>query len=357
MTNDPYCSGLSPDADLAWVGPMEGAPQLVETFNLWLNDGPRGLCVNLSPHLERGELVRASAMLFLPGGRILRRHNGDTTALADSRRFGTPYVQYECIEPFRRWTYRIDNAEMRITNDAELAYGEMPADGPTALVSAELNLTTRSPAWIMGGFFPEVAERLAGPAGLWMGSRFRSGPSPDARRYEQLAEATGTITVDGQVYEFSGTGMRAHVRGERELSGMRGHFWTAALFSSGRGFAMVGYQDPGGAITYDEGYLMTDGRVHPARITAAPPMDRNPLSAPFTYDFTSETLGTIQISGRDTSSFVWSQQRWVGIGSDQMRPRYALDPTAPLVMKQSPAEFVWDGEFGWGLREISGEMP
>jgi hypothetical protein len=120
---------------------------------------------------------------------------------------------------------------------------------------------------------------------------------------------------------------------------------------------MVGYQSPDGAITYDEGYLMVDGQVHPARITAAPRMDRNPLSAPFTYDFATETLGTVRIGGRDMSSFVWSQQGWIGIGSDQMHPRYRLDPAAPLVMKQSPAEFVWDGEYGWGMREISGELP
>jgi len=356
MTSDPYASGLAPEADHAWVGPMEGAPQLVETFNLWLNDGPRGICINFGPHLRDGQDIAAAASIFLPGGKILRRQMGDPARYDDPRKFGNQYLTYECVEPFRRWIYRLDQVPMIVTSHDEMAHGAMRTDGPTALVSAEIHLTTRSPAWIMGELVPEMKAQLAAMPGLWMGCRLRSGPSPLARRYEQLAEAAGTITVDGETLAFNGTGMRAHVRGERELTGMPGHYWAAAVFPSGKGFAMVGYQEADGRTTYDEGHLWIDGVMHSARVTAAPPMDRNPRSEPFAYDFTTAAHGTVRISGRDTASFVWSQEGWKGIGAEQMKPVYGLIADAPLVMKQSPAAFTWDGETGWGMREISGQL-
>lgn len=352
MTHDPYAAGLAPEDDFALTAPLPEAPGLVETFNLWLHDGPRETCINFGPHLREGH-ARALATIFLPGGRILRRHTGDTGSYDDPRRFGNPYVRYECVEPFRRWIFRLDAVPMIETSHAEIAAGGMRSDEPTVTVSAEIHLETRTPAWIMGTLIPEMGELLKGPIGRWVGGRLLSGPSPFTRRYEQLAEAHGTITIDGTDHPFHGTGMRAHVRGQRDVTGMASHFWGAALWPDGRGVDFMGFLDADNRIQYGEALLLKDGVIHPARIVAAMAADRLPTSAPYAYEFETEKLGRVRIEGLETSSFVWSSQGWAGIGADETKPIYGLVPEMPLVMKQSPATYLWDGAAGYGMREVS----
>ena len=279
---DPFASGLKPEDDFALTGPVPGVPQMIETFNLWLYDGARDICYNTSPHLHEGT-CRALATVFLPGGRILRRHNGDDDRFDNPRRFGSRYVQYECVEPYRRWIYRLKDVPMIETSDAEVAAGGMTSDQPSRRVSAEIHLKTLSPAWIMGSLLPECAKLNRIQAGFWMGSRLPSGPSPLTRRYEQLAQGEGVITVDGEEFAFKGSGMRAHVRGVRDTHGMPGHYWASAVFPSGKGFAVVGYQQPDGTTLYHEGYVWQDRKVYPVRNVWVPPMQEHHAASSASY--------------------------------------------------------------------------
>ena len=60
-------------------------------------------------------------------------------------------------------------------------------------------------------------------------------------RFEQFFRATGTVEVDGQRREITGTGRRIHRRSKRELAGFWGYCRQSALFPDGRAFGYIAY--------------------------------------------------------------------------------------------------------------------
>ena len=90
-------------------------------------------------------------------------------------------------------------------------------------------------------------------------------------RYEQLCTARGTVRVGDDEWSFTGTGLRIHRQGLRDVGGFWGHCWPSALFPSGRGFGGLAFPErPDGGPTYNEAYVFDGERMIPAILVDAP---------------------------------------------------------------------------------------
>src|SRR5690606_32162761 len=132
--------------------------------------------------------------LFLPGGRIV---NAEPEQAPFDRpdQPETEHVKYRCVEPFRRWTYRLVDLPVAETTDEAMASGEVVWGEPTTTVSLELDGTTVAPAWIQGSLLPEAAKAMEQRVGLWIAGRLNAGMSRTAFRYDQALSARGTVRV------------------------------------------------------------------------------------------------------------------------------------------------------------------
>jgi hypothetical protein len=94
-------------------------------------------------------------------------------------------------------------------------------------------------------------------------------------RFEQLCRATGSITVGSETHTLDGGANRIRRQGVRRLAPLRGHVWQAAVFPSGFGFGFQVYPPrKDGKPTYNEGYVVEDGQLVPARVVKAPFLSR-----------------------------------------------------------------------------------
>jgi len=349
-------AGLAPEDDLALTGPHPEDPEASETFAVWLYDGERDLGMTLRIHPDRG-IASGWATLFLPGGRIV---NAEPEQAPFDRpdQPETEHVKYRCVEPFRRWTYRLVDLPVAETTDEAMASGEVVWGEPTTTVSLELDGTTVAPAWIQGSLLPEAAKAMEQRVGLWIAGRLNAGMSRTAFRYDQALSARGTVRVGDETFEFHGHGLRGHVRGVRRLDGFKSHTWVGAVFpASGRAVGLqchIGHDTPGG-YEFSESYVYQDGQLHATRAIYAPPVSRDDPHAPFVIEVACDALGLTRITGHD-ARVQWISMGALGLGTpapDTMR-RLGRVADAPTAMSQAVSCFDWDGDPGYGVVERSG---
>ena len=347
MTLD-YGSGLVPEKDLALTGGHAADPLAAETMNFWAYDSGRDIGINIHPRIVGGE-VMAMVTLFLPDGRILRQRV-DSGKFTEATAPMSEHVRYSCVTPFREWRYRVEGLPAFATGDDEQWDGTVEDETPDAIIDFDLISTAAAPIWRNGSLTKEAQQMMAGDAGLWVAGRLTNGRHPDSYRYDQLVRVSGHIdTVQGNLL-FEGVGLRSHVRGVRNLVGMAGTCWMSGLFPSGRGFGLLVNHAADGRDGYSEAYTTDGNKITPARILKYPLHHRDRKEGGFWIQLASDELGLVDIRGRDQRVFFWSMPEWGG----QSPPRYGLDPTAGVVMKQALARYEWEGEIGYGLNERSG---
>lgn len=345
-----YGSGLSPEQDHALTGPLEADPQAAETMNLWAYDADQDIGLNIHPRIQGGQ-VHAMVTLFLPDGTILRQR-ADTGSFADGASPGSTRVRYQCIEPFRHWTYTVDRLPAFTTSDAGQRGGTVDDEAPDATISFVLQSKAAAPIWLNGTMTPEALQMMAGPAGLWIAGRLGSGIHPDSYRYDQLVHVTGSVETPAGPADFNGFGLRSHVRGVRDLTGMAGTCWMSGLFPSGKGFGVMVNIGADGRYVFSEAYTTDGTTLDAARILQFPRDHRDLDEGPFWIQLASDKLGLVDISGEDVRAFYWSMQDWGGNAASP--PVYGRDPDAGVLMKQALARYQWDDEIGYGLNERSG---
>lgn len=350
--NDSFASGLDPLADHALTGPHGDDPTIAETMNFWAYDGQRDLALNIHARIHNGEM-RGGVTLFLPGGRILRQRDDAPARFDDGSAPRSTHIQYRCQQPFRRWSYAIDRLPAFATSDAAQAAGTIAEEQPTCTFSARLDGVAAAPAWRNGTLTAEARQQMAGPGGLWLAGRARSGIRPDCFRYDQLLEVTGEIEADGVPHAFAGMGLRSHVRGARDLSGMAGTCWMSGLFPGGRGFGVLVNVAEDGRYVVSEACLCEGGVIEPARILQFPRHHRDLDEGRFWIQLASDRLGAVDISGEDTRAFYWSMPDWAAPARG-IAPVYARVADYGVVMKQALARYTWNGEIGFGHNERSG---
>ena len=346
--------GLAPDADQALTGPLPEDPEAAETFAVWLYDGERDIGLTMRVHPQGGSSV-GMATIMLPDGRILDGSDAGTFTRPD--RPESAHVKYEVVEPFRRWRYRLVEMPMAATTDKEMESGAVDYGEPSVAVSVDFDGTMAAPAWIQGSLLPEAAEAMEQRVGLWIAGRLNKGMSPVAFRYDQALAATGTITVDEERFEFTGYGLRGHVRGVRKMDGFKSHTWMGAVFpATGRAFGLQCHRGHGGAGGYEfsESYVYQDATLYPTRIVYAPPLSRDDPHAAFEVQLACDELGLVHLTGHDTH-VLWTSMGALGLGTpfEQHPPRKGLAPDAPTAMSQAVASYDWAGDPGYGMNERS----
>ncbi len=322
-----WTAGLAPGTD--WMfSSCPDDPRMRESVSVWFfaDDGsfaaPRmGIEAEASNWTDR--LYQAN--MALPGGRVLvgpGRVPAPGT-LDDQGRaavLGAGPLSFTCREPFRRWAVHFDGtaADGNVTD--QIAGGlDQSRRSPVRL---DLELVMAAPAW--GQVVPDDSSDAQ-----YMGVGYR---------FEQLFRAKGTVEVDGQRREITGTGLRIHRQSKRELAGFRGHCWQSALFPDGRAFGYIAYPPGDGSIIpFNEGYIRDGTRMIAAKVSQAPWL-RNvvPEGADVSLVLTSE-LGETRIGG----STVFSTFR---MGNPDM---------GGLTLQQTGVRYSWDGQEAYGMLERS----
>jgi len=158
-------------------------------------------------------------------------------------------------------------------------------------------------------------------------------------RFDQLLRVEGEIELDGSRRSFRGTGNRVKRRSIRtDGLFLRGHCWQGAVFPDGRGFGFeVRPPHAEGFEPWNEGFLYIDGKMHRAKVTKVPWLDKiiergEDVSVELESDLGitriegTTTISTFRISNRD----IWG-----------------------LNLFQGGARYTWDGQTTYGMVERS----
>lgn len=338
--------GLPPNRDDFFAVAPEN-PQMREGVNIWLHDDqgrfslPR---IGIEAISASWATPAVQANMGFADGRVLV---GSCTADAhspfdDAGRaavFGAGPVRFRSVIPFQHWTmdWLGSALDTSITDQVAGVF----AEEPRVEVEIHVDMSMVVPPWIQGEMGEDAARRLAGGVdALLMGGD----------RYEQLFRATGTLRVGEDVTPFTGTGLRVHRQGVRDVAEFRGHCWQSAVFPSGKAFGYIAHPDhEDGSAAYREGYFFNGERMLPVTIVQAPWLTKfEPEGGDVSVILESEA-GTHRIAGATTTSTVIA-------GSANLNKVAALSSgraSDSLFFHQGGARYTLDGEHAYGMVERS----
>lgn len=335
---------LEPALDLAMVAPPED-PASLETYNVWLADGELRIGLHVYLFQMRGGTTQERALLFLPDGRTLSMVSEGRFDRADEP--GGTALRFRCIEPYRRWTYSW-HSDAQVTSQAEEERGWVQdKDCPTARVEVEIDATTVAEPWTI--------PLSTGPLNLAGPGQFSSDVM--LGKYEQLLTGSGTIRVDGEQWSFSGMGLRGHVRGPRDTTGMGSHAWLCGYFpKSDRGFCLKQLFTLEGEPYFSEAYIARNGTIERVGIVQSPPLARDPSQHGLKTTLMAAN-GPIEIIGENFHTSWVPLSSWGGGpsgGGGIFAVGHGFVSEAKKLMSQSCTRYLWDGEEGFGMAELSG---
>ncbi len=320
---------------------------LRESVSMWFSDDagrfgfPR-MCVEAlaSQWDDRG----IQANIAFPDGRVFVP-TGSSKAISslgsDSRPtvLGAETLRFDCIEPFRFWrmTYRDDPFETTI---AKQIRGERPSAKRHVEIDIEAEMIV--PPWIQGTMSEDARKKMAaGDEALFMGGE----------RYEQLFRCKGSFRVQGEPERrFTGTGLRIHRVGVREMNEFRGHCWQSAVFPSGKAFGYIAFPPyADGKPGYAEGFVFDGKKMMPAKLLEAPWMTKFvPHGGAADIEFETEK-GRIRIAGL-THDSTYAVKGTPLFGNWRVD---GLVNGVPFPFHQGGARYEWDGEKTYGMIERS----
>lgn len=316
-------------------------PEMRDSASFWVSDdrGEIGLPrVGVEAIASNWDHHGYSLNLAFKGGQVIRARDFGPSPNADSHPsdgsvLGTGPVSFRVIEPFKTWKMEFDG-EADSTTIGSLIKGE--EDFVRTPLRFSVTATMAVPPWVQGALREDAAERLAHSV---EGDLMGHGP-----RWEQLFRCTGTVTVDGQTKEFTGSGLRVRRSGVRRLEQFWGHCWQSAVFPSGKAFGYIAYPPrTEGEQPYNEGFIFdpsVSDQLIPARVVSAP------------------WLKTLEPAGEDVSLVLETDQGGeIRIGGTTALP--TIDrfhrphmPSFPVLF-QGGVRYTWDGEETYGMLERS----
>ncbi|MCW1430976.1 hypothetical protein [Novosphingobium sp. JCM 18896] len=242
---------------------------------------------------------------------------------------GSGGLQFECVEPYKRWKVRYEGTPIDTTS-ADIAAGTVDRERTTPL-RYEVDLTMVAPAWVQDNT-PEALARMSER------ERTDAGLMGFGYRMEQLFRGEGTLWLDGKERKFKAVGNRIHRQSVRPLEAFRGHCWQAAVFPDGRAFGYIAYPPAEDGSTYNEGYVYQDGKWYPATATTIPWLsDLDPTGGNTSLELQSE-LGITRIEGAGCLNTF-------KVGSEGELAGFALN--------QGGTKYTWDGQTAYGMIERS----
>ena len=326
-------SGMDASSD-HFLAEQPDDPQFRESASMWVSDdqGVIGLPgVGIEAVAASWDKRDLQVNLGFPDGRsVIVREPGQGRSPVDAdgvcRTFAAGGLEFRHVEPFKTLTMTYDGTALD-TTAAALARGEF--DASRIRLEIEVEMTCAAPPWVPGTLNEDAAQVFhEGFAGAFI--------SP---RYEQLCTSRGTVRAGADRWSFTGTGLRIHRQGPRDVGGFWGHCWPSALFRSGRGFGGLAFPErPDGQPTYNEAYIFDRGRMIPAILVDAPWLRR---LQPFGEDVavTLRTAdGDIRIEGETIVSACMA-----GGTHHEFAP----------ALQQAGVRYRWDGEETYGMMERS----
>jgi hypothetical protein len=278
------------------------------------------------------------ANVGFPGGRVLNgagNGNGHDPIGADGtpRVFGAGPLTLECVEPFRRWKISW-HGPMRDTSVDEQLAGRIS----DRFIDVDIEIDARMvvPPWYAGATLQDSIERR------FMGN--------DGTRHEQLFRCSGTLRAGvSRQLDFTGTGLRIHRIGVRDVADFWGHNWQSAVFPSGRAFGVMTYPPrPDGSPSFAEAFVFDAGAMHQATIVEVQWLTEIvPDGGDVSVVVETQAHGRVRVEGRTHGStyMVQGQNAHLGWTGD----------TAPnaCTFQQAGAYYSWDGEHAYGMCERS----
>jgi hypothetical protein len=263
--------GIDPDREYVFPDRPED-PEMRDSVSFWTVDGrgsvglPRVGVEAVAANWDRHDI---QVNIAYPDGRVYRmRTNGPSSpAIGPEGKptvLGADGLAFRCVEPFDTWTMTYEGQAVA-TSSANLVAGK--TDGPLVDVAFRVEAKMAVPPWVQGALQRDAGEQIEKSVeGQLMG-----GP-----RYEQLYRASGSVAVEGDTHDFTGSGLRIRRQGVRRLAEFWGHAWQSALFPSGKAFGYIAYPPrPDGKPTFNEGFIFTgDGALIPARAVQTPWLSR-----------------------------------------------------------------------------------
>lgn len=347
--HDPLLGTFHPEDDFPVLERPSDQPTFGENHAFWFfDDGNRVHSYNhLTTLDELFTYRRERNWLLLPDGtddpRVLVSwsEGGQTTAKGP----GGANLVFQCIEPFRRWRVEYTGT-MRDMTSSELTRGRL-REGRRVLVRYTVDADMAVPPWQQGTLSAAARDAFDRDAGRFIGGL----------RYEQLFRMTGRLKIfddEGLELEFTGSGMRTHRRGERQLTRWHGHSWQTALFPSGRAFGLMRFPDAEGSQTmqYDEAFIFDHGRMLTATVLESAWLSSyQGVGERFRIRLHSDELGEQVIDGEVLGQ---SWRTMVLSDVEEHEYRHGVSGEAgTYVLAQGAARYRWNDESATGQIERS----
>lgn len=326
--------GVDPKADLLHAVPTD-LPGWSETmyFHCWSPDDAVGVFIHTTRWPADPDLWCAQTIALLPDGLLLvDRSWGRAT---DDRGPATGNLRITCVEPLRRWRLTFDGAGT-VSDLARMGRGPVGA-GPAQAFTFDVELVAAAPVWDMHGAlgFEQPAITDLSWASFHHTQGFRS---------------TGSLCSPGQCWSLNGVAHRDHSSGPRDVSGLGGLQFFAAVFpDSGRVVnGLVNWGRDGSVdhrvFTVQEGGVCETGTA--ARVTGL-------------VDYRTHDPHQIAITlGRSDGDYRLEAQRLHGYSLTYLEPNENINGVCldtqpdPLVITQSTVRVTApDGEIGYGVVE------
>jgi hypothetical protein len=338
--------GLPPSADRV-MAQRPSQRDVRQGVSMWISDDagrfgfPRMGVEAIGSDWER-RMIQAN--IAFPDGRVLigsQVGEAHPVAAADGppRIFGGGPLQFECVEPFRRWNMKFRGNPVETTVAQQM---RGVTTGPSRQVEIELDAEMAVPPWVQGTMSNDARNMLeSNIEGLFMGGE----------RHEQLFRARGSFRVAGEKeVTFTATGLRINRIGVRNVSEFWGHCWQSAVFPSGKAFGYIAYPPrPDGTTSYNEGYIFDGTKMIPAKVIEAPWLTRFvPLGG--VVDLVLETVGSpVRLKGMtNVSTFIVPGKPVSGGGQVG-----GMEETMSIPLHQGGARYEWDSEMAYGMIERS----
>jgi hypothetical protein len=332
-------SGLPAERDFI-VPQCPDTPKWSENFlfTLYDPDADVAMWLHLGTVPDKWTMWEDRVLVMLPAdqGALSVRAYHHT---APERRPAGAGLEFRQEQPWRRWHLSFDGFGLH-TPQSDMLEG-VGRDGPVQPFAADLQVELLTPAW---------DARTA--AALESGAGDMDSHGWANEHYEQLARATGTITLQsGRCIPFSGYGWRDHSRGARDHSMLMewgGHVIIGCPYPSGRGWGLSRYYASDGRITLEGGYVFIDGQFEHARVIQAPRLSELKFGdevLPVRLEYSGGVLDA-QLQCDRT---LWtSMQRGLAVGKD-------LEGLG-LMYVINHGRCDWDGETGYFYCERSDRL-
>jgi hypothetical protein len=239
--SNPY--GVDPALDRIQA-PAPDVANWSENINLAVHSGQgeMGVYSHLSRMVEDPQLWEGTLAVYLPAGELLVSRTFGRAAATNQASSGN--LTWTVHEPLQRWSLHFDGMARPIFR-AEATAGFV-RDGPTEIVSMDLDLEAAGPVWSL--------EHALGVPGK---------QSFASLHLQQAVHVRGEVRARRRSFGIDHVAVRDHSAGARDYAGLLGDHWTTCPLPDGRILSALNLWQTVGAASISTGFLVDGDALHP----------------------------------------------------------------------------------------------